>query len=112
MAQLRQHYDAIRAREAEVVIVGPEKPEAFRKYWEKEGLPFVGLPDPDHRVAKLYGQQVRVLKLGRMPAMVVVDKGGRVHYRHHGKSMADIPPVEDVLAVLDGLNEPDSLRRQ
>ena len=72
MAQLRQHYDAIRERDAEVVIVGPEKPEAFRKYWEQEGLPFVGLPDPDHRVAKLYGQQVRLLKLGRMPAMVVV----------------------------------------
>ena len=108
MAQLRQHYDAIRERDAEVVIVGPEKPEAFRKYWEKERLPFVGLPDPDHRVAKLYGQQVRLLKLGRMPAMVVVDKDRRVHYRHHAKSMSDIPPTEDVLAVLDGLNKPGS----
>ncbi len=105
MAQLRQHYDQIKAREAEVLIVGPEKPEAFRRHWEELRLPFVGLPDPDHRVAKLYGQQVRILKLGRMPAMVVIDKLGRVHYRHHGQSMKDIPPVEDVLEVLDGLNQ-------
>ncbi len=103
MAQLRQYYDEIKARRAEVLIVGPEQPEAFRRHWEQLQLPFVGLPDPDHRVARLYGQQVRLLKLGRMPAMVVVDKEGRVHYRHHGKSMKDIPPVEDVLAVLDGL---------
>lgn len=107
MAQLRQHYEAIKARDAEVLIVGPEKPEAFRKYWEQQQLPFVGLPDPDHRVAKLYGQQVRWLKLGRMPAMVVVDKEGKVHYRHYGKSMQDIPPVQEVLAVLDALNQPE-----
>jgi peroxiredoxin Q/BCP len=105
MAQLRQQYDAIKARGAEVLIVGPEKPEAFRRHWEAQQLPFIGLPDPDHRVARLYGQQVRVLKLGRMPAMVVIDRLGRVHYRHHGESMKDIPPVEDVLAVLDTLQQ-------
>lgn len=107
MAQLRQHYDDLKARNAEVLIVGPEKPDVFRRYWEQQQMPFVGLPDPDHRVARLYGQQVRWLKLGRMPAMVVIDQQGRVHYRHHGKSMADIPPVEEVLAVLDELNRPD-----
>lgn len=107
MAQLRQYYDEIKARDAEVLIVGPEQPAAFRRYWEEQQLPFVGLPDPEHRVAKLYGQQVRLLKLGRMPAMVVVDKEGRVHYRHYGKSMTDIPPVEDVLAVLDNLQRTD-----
>lgn len=107
MAQLRQYYDEIKARDAEVLIVGPEKPAAFRRYWEEQQLPFVGLPDPEHRVAKLYGQQVRLLKLGRMPAMVVVDKEGRVHYRHYGKSMTDIPPVEDVLAMLDNLQRAD-----
>jgi peroxiredoxin Q/BCP len=105
MAQLRQYYDEIKARDAEVLIVGPEKPEAFRHHWEEQQLPFIGLPDPDHRVARLYGQQVRVLKLGRMPAMVVIDRLGRVHYRHYGKSMRDIPPVEEVLAVLDSLQQ-------
>ena len=64
----------------------------------------IGLPNPDHSVAKLYGQQVRLIKLGRMPALVIVDKGGKVYYQHHGNSMSDIPENERVLALLDELN--------
>jgi peroxiredoxin len=104
MAQLRQDYARFRERNAEIVVVGPEKTEAFRKYWEREKLPFVGLADPDHRVARLYGQQVRLLKLGRMPALVVVDKHGCVHYEHKGNAMHDIPPNAHILARLDDLN--------
>lgn len=105
MAQLRQDYDEFVARGAEVVVVGPDNQQAFRAYWEKERLPFVGLANPDHSVAKLYGQQVRLLKLGRMPALVVIDRNGRVHYQHHGNSMKDIPPNEGILALLDDINE-------
>ncbi len=46
MAQLRQEYPEFQARGAEVVVVGPEDAEAFRRYWAKEQLPFIGLPDP------------------------------------------------------------------
>ena len=84
MAQLRQDYAEFVRREAVILVVGPESPEAFKTYWEENQLPFVGLPDPDHQVAKLYGQQVRWLKLGRMPALVVIDKQGRVHFQHRG----------------------------
>jgi peroxiredoxin len=104
MAQLRQDYQEFVKRDTEILVVGPEKPEAFKEYWEKEQLPFVGLPNPDHSVAKLFGQQVRLLKLGRMPALVVIDKQGRVHYQHHGNSMRDIPENERILNMLDKLN--------
>ncbi|MBN2305136.1 MAG: redoxin domain-containing protein [Anaerolineae bacterium] len=104
MAQLRQDYDQFVARDAAILVVGPEKPDAFRRYWDANEFPFVGLPDPDHRVAKLYGQQVRWLKLGRMPALVVIDKQGQVYYQHHGNSMRDIPENQRILALLDELN--------
>jgi peroxiredoxin Q/BCP len=105
MAQLRQDYQEFVKRGAEVVVVGPDSLEAFKAYWSKEHLPFVGLPDPEHRVAKLYGQQVKWLKLGRMPALVVVDRQGRVRFRHYGSAMSDIPPDERILALLDELNQ-------
>ena len=38
------------------------------------------------------------------PALVIVDKGGKVYYQHHGNSMSDIPENERVLALLDELN--------
>jgi len=84
--------------------VGPEGAKAFSSYWEKHRLPFTGLPDPDHTVLKRYGQEVKLFKLGRMPAQVVVDKSGRVRYVHYGHSMSDIPPNEEILELLDELN--------
>ena len=105
MAQLRQDYAEFAKREAVILVIGPENPKAFRKYWAKEALPFIGLPDPKHRVARLYGQQVRWLKLGRMPALFVISKQGWLHYRHYGGSMSDIPSNDKILLVLDDLNQ-------
>jgi peroxiredoxin len=105
MAQLRQDYAEFLARDAEVVVVAPEKLNAVQDYWKKEKLPFVGLADPDHKVARSYGQQIKWLKWGRMPALAVIDKQGRIHYRHYGESMSDIPTNSQVLALLDELNQ-------
>ena len=104
MAQLRQDYAQFVARDIEIVVVGPEDAKAFADYFAKETLPFIGLPDPEHAVADLYGQQVKLLKLGRLPAQVVVDKNGSVRYVHYGNSMSDIVENGEVLAKLDELN--------
>jgi len=55
MAQLRQDYQEFVSREAEVVVVGPDDGTAFQNYWQKEGLRFIGLADPTHKVAGRYG---------------------------------------------------------
>ena len=104
MAQLRQDYQEFVDRGAEIIAVGPDSADAFRSYWEQEGLPFVGLPDPQHSVLKLYGQQVKLFKLGRMPAQVLVDRSGIARYIHYGHSMSDIPSSEELLDLLDELN--------
>jgi peroxiredoxin Q/BCP len=56
-------------------------------------------------VLKLYGQQVNLFKLGRMPAQVLVDKAGKARYVHYGHSMSDIPSNEELLALLDEINQ-------
>ena len=104
MAQLRREYERFVERDAEIIIVGPEEQKAFADYWRKKALPFVGLPDPKHTVLKLYGQEVNLFKLGRMPAQVIVDKTGQARYVHYGHSMSDIPPNEEILSLLDELN--------
>jgi peroxiredoxin Q/BCP len=105
MAQLRQDYQKFVERDTEIVVVGPDNHEAFQAYWRKEDLQFVGLADPTHTVGRLYGQESRLLKLGRLPALMVVDKSGHVVYKHYGSSMSDIPPIRQILAVLDELNQ-------
>jgi peroxiredoxin len=104
MAQLRQGYPQFVARDIEVVVVGPEDARAFAAYWEKESLPFIGLPDPTHSVLKLYGQEVNLFKLGRMPAQVLIDKAGAARFVHYGHSMSDIPKNEEILALGDEIN--------
>jgi peroxiredoxin len=104
MAQLRQDYQRFVELGSEVVVVGPEGPRAFKNYWQEHNLPFVGLPDPSHQVLKLFGQQIKIFKMGRMPAQVVVDKQGVARFVHYGNSMSDIPNNQELLDLLAELN--------
>jgi peroxiredoxin len=104
MAQLRQDYQEFVARNVEVVVVGPEDAKAFAAYFEKEALPFIGLPDPKASVLKLYGQEVNLFKLGRMPAQVLIDKAGVARFVHYGHHMTDILANEEILALVDQIN--------
>lgn len=105
MAQLRQDYQKFVDRHAEVIAVGPEDTKTFSDYWHSKQMPFVGIADPRHIIAKLFGQKVNPLKLGRMPALIVIDKEGRIRYQHYGDSMSDIPSNEESLSLLDNLNK-------
>lgn len=103
MAQLRQDYDKFSAQDTEVVVVGPGNAQAFANYWQKNNLPFIGLPDPAHSVLKLYGQEVNLFKLGRMPAQVIIDKQGIARFVHYGHSMSDIPANDEILLALQAI---------
>jgi peroxiredoxin Q/BCP len=101
MAQLRLDHAKFIERETTILVVGPENASQFQKYWQDNDLPFVGLPDPKHTVLKLYGQQVKLFKFGRMPAQVLVDKKGVARFVHYGHSMSDIPENAELLALID-----------
>ena len=104
MAQLRQEYQEFVKRGTEVIAIGPENSKAFADWWHEYEMPFIGLPDPDHSVSKLYGQEVKIFKLGRMPAQLIIDKQGLIRYKHYGSSMSDIAENIELFAKLDQLN--------
>ncbi len=104
MARLRQDYEKFQTRGAEILAIGPNTLPAFAQYWQKENIPFIGIPDPEHRIAVLYRQEVNLFKLGRMPLMCIVDASGYIRYAHYGASMADIPDNQLLLQVLDQLS--------
>ena len=92
------------ANDTVILAIGPDDPETFRSYWSKENIAFLGLPDPEHSVLKLYGQQVNLFKLGRQPAQMIIDKKGIIRYVHYGHSMKDIPPNEDMIRLINEIN--------
>ena len=85
----------------------------FKMFWTKEKMPFVGLSDSKHTVADLYGQEVKLLKLGRMPALMIVDKKGRIRFAHYADNMRDYPELQEMYDVLDELHAAEpSLKEQ
>ncbi len=104
MAQLRQDYQEFEKRQTQIIVVGPEDAKAFKAYFSQNDLPFIGLPDPKASVLKLYGQEVNLFKLGRMPAQVIVDRDGIARFVHYGHSMSDIPENAEIFELLDQMS--------
>jgi peroxiredoxin Q/BCP len=104
MSQLRQDYSTFIEKNSDVVVIGPEAAEKFKNYWTEHDLPFIGLPDPQHKVLKLYGQEIKMFRFGRMPAQVMIDRNGITRYIHYGNSMSDIPKNEELFGLLDEFN--------
>ena len=103
MMQLHQDMEAFNTRDTIIVTIGPENAEAFKKFWAKNSYTYYGLPDENHTVLKMYGQQVKLFKFGRMPAQMLIDKDGILRFVHFGHDMKDIPSNEEILGLIDGL---------
>ena len=100
---MKKDFKEFTSRNATLVVVAPHDAEQVAAYWKKEALPMIGVPDAEGRLADLYGQEWKLLKLGRMPALFVVDRMGALVFARYGQSMADIPSNAEVLKLLDGL---------
>jgi peroxiredoxin Q/BCP len=100
---LRQDYSEFQERGVEIIALGPDGPNAFRRYWQEESIPFTGCPDIKSQVADRFHQEVNLFKFGRMPAILVIDKEGYIRYRHYGDSMTDIPANAEILKIIDEL---------
>ncbi len=100
---MRQDQPLFEKRHTVIVSAGSENAADFRKYWENNDLPFMGIPDPEQKILKLYGQEVNLLKLGRMPAQFLIDSRGTLQMVHYGESMKDIVDDDPVLQKLDNL---------
>jgi peroxiredoxin len=87
----------------EIVALGPDGPNAFKRYWQDEKMPFIGCADIKSTVASQYHQEVNWIKLGRMPALLIIDKMGKVRFKQYGENMADIPSDEDILKIIGEL---------
>ena len=105
MAQLRQDYQQFMERNAEIITIGPEDANAFTAWWHDHEMPFIGIPDPHHEIARLYNQEFKLFKGGRLPAMAVIDMDGKIRLMHYSDLPGDIPTDDEILALLDKLNK-------
>jgi peroxiredoxin len=102
---LRDNYQEFVKRGIEILVVGPDGPRAFKRYWEDEKMPFPGCADIGSKVADTYQQEVNIFKFGRMPADIIIDRTGIIRYMHYGESMSDIPQIQQLLNVIDNIKK-------
>ena len=73
----------------------------FENFWNRK---FPIYYDPKKEVNKILKQEVKPLKMGRMPALLVIDTQGIVRYAYYGDSMDDIPEDEEIIQILKNIN--------
>jgi peroxiredoxin len=98
---MKKDYNKFVSKNASVVVVTPHDAEKTLNYFSKNNLPFYGIPDPEHKVANLYKQQWKILKLGLMPALFIIDRVGKILFSYYSKSMKDIPANNVVIGMLE-----------
>jgi hypothetical protein len=66
-------------------------------------MPFPGCADLGSKVADMFRQEVNIFKFGRMPVEFIIDRSGIIQYLHYGESMSDIPSIDDLINLIDGI---------
>lgn len=104
MVQLHHDKKEFDELDTVIVVVGPEDSSKFNEYWQGKDFDFYGIPNGKESVIKEYGQEIKPLKAGRMPAQFIVDKEGTIRYMHFGNSMKDIPDNKEILQIIKQLD--------
>ncbi len=99
---MRLHHDIEKfdKKSIRVIAVCPESVLGIEKFTNKQPMNFDMLSDEKHLIADKYRQQVKILKLGRLPAQIVIDKDQKVVFKHIGSNMKDIVEEDAFLDML------------
>lgn len=100
---MRDDHDRFTALGAEILALSAERVGAAAAYLRSHPMPFPTLVDEDHAVFDAYDVTSRLASLGQRPALFVVDADGVVRFSHVGTQQWQIPPDEQVLALLEDL---------
>ncbi len=94
-------YEKFQELNAELYPITVDKLENAQKLENKYGRgKYPVYYDQTEKVAKLLHQEWKLLKLGRMPALLVIDKEGIIQFAYYSSSMKDIPKNDTVLKIL------------
>jgi peroxiredoxin Q/BCP len=101
LIRLAQDLDKFKELDTEVYVVTADRFENARRLelvYIKGKFPIYF--DKEHEVVKLLKQDVKILQLGRLPAILIVDKEGMIQYAYYGSSFLDIPSNRQLIRTL------------
>lgn len=99
-AHLRKDYEKFGEMETVLYPILADSENNAKKLEQKYARKYPIFYDPSKKVPKMLNQEVKLLKLGRMPGLLIIDKEGIIQYAYYGDSMSDIPENETLFEVL------------
>ena len=60
--------------------------------------------DVKREIGKVFKQEVNILKFGRLPATLIVDKDGIIKWAYYADSLEDIPDNDEILEIIKNLD--------
>ncbi|OLS13891.1 MAG: hypothetical protein RBG13Loki_2485 [Promethearchaeota archaeon CR_4] len=94
-----EKFNALKTQILGVLVAKEGTGKEFNERVIKNAYPL--LLDANEEVAKTYAQDFKLLKAGRMPALLIIGTDQKITYVHYGSSMKDIPTNESVLKFLE-----------
>lgn len=61
--------------------------------------------DKKKNIAKILRQEIKILKMGRMPGLIIIDKHGIIRYAYYSDNMHDIPENKEIIDELKKINK-------
>ena len=83
----------------------PDNLENAQKFESEFAKEYPIYYDDKKKVNKMLNQEVKPLKFGRMPALLIIDKQAIIRYAYYSDSMDDIPENEEVFNIIKKLNK-------
>ncbi len=100
MVQLHQEKEKFAEKNTKIIVICPENEEKIKKFLAKEPIDLDFVADPTHALADRYNQQVKIFKLGRMPAQILINKDKKIVFEHFANGMKDIIENDEMLKKL------------
>ncbi|MBD3196987.1 MAG: redoxin domain-containing protein [Candidatus Lokiarchaeota archaeon] len=105
MGELRRDYEKFQENNTElypILVDKKENAEKMEKKYARNKFPI--FYDEEEKVAKMLNQEKKLLKLGRLPGLLVLNKENVIQYAYYSDSMKDIPENDVIFEVISNLN--------
>ena len=103
--KLGSEYEKFIELNAVIYAILPDNLENAQNFESEFAKEYPIYYDDKKKVNKMLKQEVKPLKLGRMPALLIIDKQAIIRYAYFSDSMSDIPENEDLFKIIKNLSK-------
>jgi len=100
--RLGKEVDKLKNLNTEIYAITADRFENARRlelHYTKSAFPIFF--DRKHEVVRMLHQEVKIFKLGRLPAVLIVDVEGTIKWTYYGSDFRDIPTNKEIFEALE-----------